>query len=145
MKRVIYLIWFILLLFSTIRAQSGKAKSLEIGNRWIYHAGGSSSFDVERYEVIGTNILNNKTYADILLNTSNHIYERADSTSYYYYYTNCPDSECVEVDYSLELGEMLDDGRHVFYKGIINIWGDSLKTIELRRECGGTLMKIGCI
>ena len=101
----IKLLYLLLLLFASINtlySQTGKAKSLEIGNKWVYV---QDSNNTSRHEVIGDTTIENRQYAiisvkyDSLSFLDEYLFERADSSKIYRYYPTYM-SEFVQVDFA---------------------------------------------
>ncbi len=101
----IKLLYLILLLFAsinTIYSQTGKAKSLEIWNTWVYV---QDSKYTSRHEVIGDTTIENRQYAiifvkyDSLSFLDEYLFERADSSKIYQYSPTYM-SEFVQVDFA---------------------------------------------
>lgn len=102
-----FLISFLMFLLSTfcVFSQSGNAKSLEIGNKWVYERWIDYGMEPSyfNYSVIGDTMINGIKYAVVKhsyesgLNTFG--YERADSIKIYNYNTNS-ESEIVRVNFA---------------------------------------------
>lgn len=103
-----YCITFTLLLFlfSTtifeVYAQSGRAKSLELGNRWIYelYDGSLGEYSYVYYTVIGDTLIDEKIYVIIKRTRSNssysnHLYQRANDTIIYSYSSQLQGDEII--------------------------------------------------
>jgi hypothetical protein len=112
---------------SKVYSQGGNAKSLEIGNKWVYkdwisYNYGSPSYSYRIDEVIGDTIINNKNYAVIYhLLYPSHSYERADSTRIYFYNIEPNNKEFVSVNFNQKDTNFVDGS---FIKvDTVNFWG----------------------
>lgn len=129
MEKSRFILFFLIISASTLFAQSGKAKSLEIGNKWIYlFEGGQAPYSTEI--VIGDTVFNKKKYAEIMIDSIYFKYQRADSVRIYQF--NPADSqETVIADFSLNVNDFLDPSA--IYPSIVttkystDIWGRTLE------------------
>ncbi len=128
--KIISLIYFILILTCCeINCQTGKAKSLEIGNMWIYNV--TEYFGEEYYQyynVISDTTINNTNYAVIFITRSGggipqYVFERADSVKLFRY-IHQNEIEITLIDFSLNVGDSLD-GSVVTGKSYVTILGES--------------------
>lgn len=100
--KLLYLILFLFASINTLYSQTGKAKSLEIGNKWVYV---EDSNIIRRHEVIGDTTIENRQYAiifvkyDSLSFLDEYLFERADSSKIYRYSTTDM-REFVIVDFA---------------------------------------------
>ncbi|MFA7419594.1 MAG: T9SS type A sorting domain-containing protein [Melioribacteraceae bacterium] len=117
-----------------VYSQSGNAKSLEIGNKWVYKYWSHSivyEYSYNSEEVIKDTVINNKFYAVIKTKYPSYHYERADSTKIYIY-SFYNDSEYVKVNFS-QKGTIVQNGYYL-YADTINFWGRD--RIRIRQETG---------
>ncbi len=132
----LYSLLFIIVLFNSINAQSGKAKSLEIGNLWVYTQIPYPYHEKSYENVVGDTIINELEYAVIKFsydnsNFHNYLYERADSSRLFIYGAYVNDTtETVFVDFSLEVGDSVNH-YVITNKDSITIWGETLQKICL--------------
>jgi len=137
------MIFLIIISTRIIYAQSGNAKSLELGNQWVYYVNG---IFVEKHyrsdEVIGDTIINNKKYAVILENSLFLRYERADSLRIFRFDTE-DSTETVIADFSLDVDDSLNSSV-VTSKGSISIWGRTFTEICLFYEIWGLYFEKEC-
>ena len=112
-------------------SQSGNAKSLEIGNKWIYknwsgYPGFPTEYSPNIEEVIKDTLINDKIYAVIRRGESPPyytFYERSDSMQIYYYNT-LNDSELVSINFNQRDTVLNDSSIQVdtmFYWGKMRI------------------------
>ena len=130
MKRIkIFLNLIIILLLITsyeTYSQSGNAKSLEIGDKWIYrmsarYNGEAVEYSYRNEEIINDTIIKNKIYAVVShAPIYGHSYERADSKKIYFYDTFY-DSEDVFVNFN-QKDTLFEDGSSIRVD-TINYWG----------------------
>ena len=90
-KPQILLITFLLLITSVAFSQSGAAKSLEIGNQWVYRGSNGYTFMIE---VKRDTLIDNVIWAIV----GNKL-QRADTSIIYNYYHNCI-IFCHDIDFS---------------------------------------------
>ena len=115
-----------------IYSQSGNAKSLEVGNKWIYKSWSRTLWDSTEYsykleEVVKDTVINNYIYA-IINHQPNYgnSYERADSMQIYSY-SVYDDSEYVIVNFH-QTDTVFADGSSIEVD-TINYWGkDRIRT-----------------
>ena len=107
---IVHLILSLFILSSIAFSQSGAAKSLEIGNKWVYSKVSQGRFSkyATTHEVIGDTSINGTQYA--VVTNKDRRYQRADSTKVYYYSLD-NEKEWAMIDFSRPEGilEQSDD------------------------------------
>jgi hypothetical protein len=111
-------------------AQSGAAKSLEIGNKWIYEYSEEGSPDKPLYEVVTDDTtFSDKTYAVVRLSPFSSEFQRSDSIRIYRY-SPFDSSESVLCDFSAKVGDILGS-RRVTNVHSQEYWGKSRIFVHL--------------
>ena len=136
-RSLFFILLFSLCIFPKLSAQSGKAKSLEKGNKWIYFGLEENINEIqELYEVVGDTIIFSEKYA-IITHRRNQFYlenliERADSTKIYCF-SPVDSSEIVICDFNANVGDSLGSylvsGQYSDY-----YWGQIRKFIRFYYE-----------
>ncbi|MFC2094258.1 T9SS type A sorting domain-containing protein [Bacteroidota bacterium] len=127
-KKITIFFFIVILVCSEVNSQTGKAKSLEVGNKWVYLI---TSWEGQAYEyrqVISDTVFNETNYAVIYVYRGGvefpyNAYERADSIKLFRYSTQYG-FETTLIDYSLNVGDSLN-GYVVTSKHYVTIWEES--------------------
>ncbi len=146
MKKYFFFLFFIICSASTIFPQSGEAKSLTIGNKWIYKQIYLDTTYIQ-YEVVGDTIFSNVQYAAIKQSFWGHSliffhYERADSSRLYLYNTD-DSTEYEIVDFNLEEGDSLGN-YEITSKDTILFWNELLPRMCLTVYFPGLFTEEDC-
>lgn len=136
-KRLL-LIVFLLTAISFNNTLQSQAKSLKIGDKYLYWSG-ESNIQI-RYksieEVVGDTIIDGVTYAKIRVESANELvflYQRSDSTKLYHYNTSDA-SEKLIFDLSWDIGENPKGSLIVRNKNFINYLDTTLQWIGLSTD-----------
>lgn len=141
MKIILIISCLFIFSFEYLHSQSGNAKSLEIGNNWIFF----NVTELDSYylykKVIGDTVFDGVNYAVIKRNEF-YLYERADSLKVYNF--NPSDStETILVDFSLDIGDSLNLAL-VIDKDSIFVWEKWFKKICLYCDFPGLVYYTKC-
>lgn len=128
-KNIALLFFIRLLIFGEMSGQTGRAKSLVLGNRWVYIVHFENTQWYEFQEVVGDTIFNDTIYATLYKTLSigvypEYIYERVDSTKLFRYYTESG-YETTLIDFNLNVGDSMNC-YVVTSKHIVTIWEEPL-------------------